>query len=595
MFKNKLVTAVTTAGLLAGLFGSAFVPAAYAVTPGVSLIASRLDVDGFLDIDASGAENPTAAGDGLGTSAYPWYIVAPLSNDGLGTATSMADDALADGTTDGSRIELELALADLDTAAGVQIADPTAAVTVTGDLLFYCVDAATMATGVGGNVDDDFTKFKTSSQTYSDSDVDTGLACQIHASDDDAYGSGTVTVKVEDTTIATYHIDVLGAGKTIEIGARRGAYVAIDGAAAAAFMSMYVEDAAGTDLGTYIEDGDKIEDYFNSDTNAEFWFSVDGDEDSTLLAENDTYVGLYADLAAAACPATATPGSTISVYAYADEDAGSDYDSSEIKSNAVTLTCTGDGDLAEITGFTVADSTVDQGDYVAITVTVEDGYGNPMGVGGNARDLDLTNVATTRGAVNVGYSLAPIEYTPADTTADVNGAGLFEDVIAAAGWTSSHTCTSADVNAVDADTDVAGTGGMTWDGKFVLCYKASTVGTGGYSVTLTPSVANVGATTTTIKASFTVARASGGSSSTSSTIAASVNAAKRIATFTLSAAANKLVTITVERVSDGKVWTYYRKANASGVATFLIRKVGRFDVFASYGDDVTDTVRMRRR
>jgi hypothetical protein len=505
----------------------------------------------------------------------------------------MADDDLADGTTDGSRIELELALADLDTAAGVQIADPTAAVSVTGDLLFFCEDAASVTAAAGANpAEDDFTKFKTASQTYSDSDVDTGLACQINASDDDAYGSGTVTVKIEDTAIATYHIDVLGAGKTIEIGARRGAYVAIDGAAAAAFMTMYVEDAAGTDLGTYIEDGDKIEDYFNSDTDAEFWFSVAGDEDSTLLAENDTYVGLYADLAAAACPATSTPGDTISVYAYADEDGGSDADSGEIKSNAVTLTCTGDGALAEITGFTVADSTVDQGDFVAITVTVEDGYGNPMGVGGNARDLDLTNVATTRGTVDVGYSLAPIEYTPADTTADVNGAGLFEDVIAAAGWTSSHTCTSADVNAVDADTDVAGTGGMTWDGKFVLCYKASTVGTGGYSVTLTPSVANVGATTTTIKASFTVARASGGSAS--STVAASVNAAKRIATFTLSAAASKLVTITVERISDGKVWTYYRKANASGVATFLIRKVGRFDVFASYGDDVTDTVRMRR-
>jgi len=592
------VTAVTTAGLLAGLFGSAFVPAAYAVTPGVSLIASRLDVDGFLDIDGSNAENQTAAGDGLGTATYPWYIVAPLSNDGLGTATSMADDDLADGTTDGSRIELELALADLDTAAGVQIAEPTAAVTVTGDLLFFCEDAASITAALGANApEDDFTKFKTASQTYSDSDVDTGLACQINASDDDAYGSGTVTVKIEDTTVATYHIDVLGAGKTIEIGARRGAYVAIDGAAAAAFMSMYVEDAAGTDLGTYIEDGDKIEDYFNSDTNAEFWFSVDGDEDSTLVAENNTYVGLYADLAATACPATATPGSTISVYAYADEDVAGDteYSTGEIKSNAVTQTCTGDGALAEITGFTVADSTVDQGDYVAITVTVEDGYGNPMGVGGDARDLDLTNVATTRGLVNVGFSLAPIEYTPAATTADVNGAGLFEDVIAAAGWTSSHTCTSADVDAVDADTDVAGTGGMTWDGKFVLCYKASTVGTGGYSVTLTPSVANVGATTTTIKASFTVARASGGSAATSSTIAASVNAAKRIATFTLSAAASKLVTITVERVSDGKVWTYYRKANASGVATFLIRKVGRFDVFASYGDDVTETVRMRRR
>jgi predicted deacylase len=96
------------------------------------------------------------------------------------------------------------------------------------------------------------------------------------------------------------------------------------------------------------------------------------------------------------------------------------------------------------------------------------------------------------------------------------------------------------------------------------------------------------------KLTYTVLDPTAGAA-TSSTIAASVNAAKRIGSFTLSAAAGKLVTITVERVSDGKVWTYYRKANASGVATFLIRKFGRFDVFASYGDDVTDTVRMRRR
>jgi hypothetical protein len=66
------------------------------------------------------------------------------------------------------------------------------------------------------------------------------------------------------------------------------------------------------------------------------------------------------------------------------------------------------------------------------------------------------------------------------------------------------------------------------------------------------------------------------------------------ATITLSAAAGKLVTVTIEKVSTGKTYSYYRKANASGVATFIIRRTGTWEVFASYGDDVTETVTLKK-
>jgi hypothetical protein len=54
------------------------------------------------------------------------------------------------------------------------------------------------------------------------------------------------------------------------------------------------------------------------------------------------------------------------------------------------------------------------------------------------------------------------------------------------------------------------------------------------------------------------------------------------------------VIFTVERVSTGTVTNYYRKANASGVATFTLRKRGTFEVTAVFGDSITDTVTLKK-
>jgi len=70
---------------------------------------------------------------------------------------------------------------------------------------------------------------------------------------------------------------------------------------------------------------------------------------------------------------------------------------------------------------------------------------------------------------------------------------------------------------------------------------------------------------------------------------------KQVATANLGATyANVKVVFTVERVSTGAVSTYYRKANASGVATFRLKKNGRFEVTASYGDSISNSVILKK-
>ena len=60
-------------------------------------------------------------------------------------------------------------------------------------------------------------------------------------------------------------------------------------------------------------------------------------------------------------------------------------------------------------------------------------------------------------------------------------------------------------------------------------------------------------------------------------------------------AANLKITFTLERISNGSIFTYVRKANANGIATFTLRKTGRFEVTASFGDAVTETKIMRKK
>jgi hypothetical protein len=70
-------------------------------------------------------------------------------------------------------------------------------------------------------------------------------------------------------------------------------------------------------------------------------------------------------------------------------------------------------------------------------------------------------------------------------------------------------------------------------------------------------------------------------------------AKKKIATATFGAAAGKKVAFVLENAS-GVTKTYYRKANASGVAKYTIALNGTWTVYATFGDEITDTVTLRK-
>jgi hypothetical protein len=68
---------------------------------------------------------------------------------------------------------------------------------------------------------------------------------------------------------------------------------------------------------------------------------------------------------------------------------------------------------------------------------------------------------------------------------------------------------------------------------------------------------------------------------------------KLVATATFGAAAGKKVAFVLENAS-GVTKTYYRKANASGVAKYTLALRGTWTVYATYGDEITDTVTLRK-
>ena len=46
--------------------------------------------------------------------------------------------------------------------------------------------------------------------------------------------------------------------------------------------------------------------------------------------------------------------------------------------------------------------------------------------------------------------------------------------------------------------------------------------------------------------------------------------------------------------ASGVTKTFYRKANASGVASYTIALLGTWTVYSTFGDSITDTVTLKK-
>ena len=58
--------------------------------------------------------------------------------------------------------------------------------------------------------------------------------------------------------------------------------------------------------------------------------------------------------------------------------------------------------------------------------------------------------------------------------------------------------------------------------------------------------------------------------------------------------AKKKISFVVENTATGAVVTYVRKANASGVASYTVGRKGTFEIYAMFGEELTDSVVVKR-
>jgi hypothetical protein len=196
-----------------------------------------------------------------------------------------------------------------------------------------------------------------------------------------------------------------------------------------------------------------------------------------------------------------------------------------------------------VKSFKFSKSDPNPGEVIELHTYMEDVYGSPAGAGdlGGEVDMTLTNGTALYALNRLGAAV---------------GAGAALD----------------GGDTVDADSFITG------DGYFAMEVKAST--------TIGAAVTIVEPGTSLIVKAYVV------SDSFANTLAAGPK--KLVATANFGpAAARRKVAFVLESTS-GVTKTFYRRANASGVATYSLVPRGTWTVYATYGDEITETVTLKK-
>ncbi len=549
--KNKLVTAVTTAGLLAGLFGSAFVPAASGagrpapvadpVTPKASLTVlttgAAMDKEtgannfGFLsddsDEDDSGATvNIVVAINSAGNvDVETADLKATSSNDDVLVAWSYQDDGTAD-TCDDMDSAGNDGFSDEDIVE--EVADLAAAGTYR-----LCVAAATATTAATSTV---------------------GIyAAEAGTSADD----GWVLLK-------TVTVTAIGPTDEMDLSITDGyKYVAEDNQALTDWLTIacYDENGTlindGTDSISVGNDCGTVTEYTSNETRIDTT-TIGFISDATNLADGVTGAKSAWDLDASVCDNETDADIT---------DAGQSYalavQIGTVVSNEITITCTGtDAVISSIYASDTAgpqvydDGTGDDGKLQIIAV-LKDESGRPLG-DGMADDQDF-GALTVDGATAIETEFAEADLDTTDVDASEYSGG--EMVIA--------------------DFDDGFDFGRR--GKFT------------YTVSIAaPDLGDADADALSVDLTYLATAAE------DVTITYTQGPRKRVATVTVEFGEDEAFERTVFYVENaaGVVKEYLRRANAEGVATFkFARRNSTFYVYADLDDGgaPTDIVSIKFR
>jgi hypothetical protein len=428
---------------------------------------------------------------------------------------------------------------------------PLITATVTGDLLVSVTtagdcDAVTAA------------EYDTSYSAIADGD---NTVCLIGANGD-ATDAGAATLKIVAGGVTLLDADVTILGYVTDVVATKGMNYfatggALDGAAALYAAKLTYKDAAGGNLNTLCAAATEV------------CASIDAEYDDLVTFKLDPATGTYATTARVDVgDAAAFEGDHASADGYISyNDVCNGADSGDVFNVKATYENEDEDDIVEIWSVKCTDSdgiitkiageaaSAAPGAEVDVLYTVTDSEGLPCGYGCQVTsDGDITVTLQPAGGT------AATEIRASDGTALV--ASDFDDAV-------------VELTIVD------GAGSVTVDMPTTA---------GNYAFVIDYADIGDGATEGSWTVRFTVTNVA--AAPTSQALTAGKKKLTATADFGYSAAGAKIA-FTLEK-SNGTVKTYYRKANASGVAKFTLRFRGTFEVTASFGDYITDTVILKK-
>ena len=623
--KNKLVTAVTTAGLLAGLFGSAFVPVANAAGPTVAVTSSNKD--------GADATNKTLL---YTSSTNPSVVI---------TSTSAGADDLGgyEVTVAGTTI-LSCAVTGTATSTaavvGPQTCGSTTSVAANNATVIFTLSLKKLAAGASATIaltgpsDADNSTALTLDYTTLTSVASTAASTVVNATKSQAKfvmnSDGTATAgaatDVADEVIGgvDYFLPAQSLKKAIYAGTLQNA----NGTAILAVTGLIAEISNTT----FSVNCDSTVDAVVSSTGAASVVSV-----NSTVTTGVFECGVFSDGAASAGGSwtltvkVATTGTVVGIASGAFYGEIAKLTASLVDGSRQAATLAAD-DFIKIEAFDAKDKQYGLAEVAALTFGGS-GTAALATASGTFTMADGTTVATKNyhqaDATLCPASSAGKTATVAATITNGTGTKITSNVLTInCGATSGAALTikklefsksnpvpgeTIDVWVYLADADGVLTGaGAVDSADFTLTISGADEqsalwnGTTGLVTAAGNKADSHGKLVMSIKAPATVGTTITISDPTSSAIAKvyttndayagvlSVGAKKLKATADFGpAAANKKIAFVLESAS-GTTKTYYRKANASGVASYTLALRGTWTVYATFGDEISDTGTMKK-
>jgi len=555
--KRKVLTAVTTAAMLAGVFGAAFVPSASAVLitadPVVLPKYTTLTEGALLQETSNGSKifglQSSAAQDNA--SADTASIIVDLFSAGAGGV----------GTTGYDFVTNDLQLKATSSSSKVKVAwayenDGTSD---------NCGDVDTTGTFNTSNIQEGVA-------SLTDDAEDSDFRLCIAADTATSAGTSTINVYANNVLASTFTVVVVGPVASLTLSIVDGyKYISEDNDLLDDWLKLVAKDSAGTVINgasnTVSNEVVTVDNYADNPDHAQTEAAVvfvannfTSDSDGATAASSnrlDVSAGVCLDDSGTAANPE-NDGEAGTSFALAVQD---DTDS-DIVSNTVTITCTGDEQGAKVTavaaeattgGLTYNETATGSDDQLSLTATVTDAAGRPLGDGADSFDV-FADFQATAGGYN------DLEWESNEGEVAVGGEIEVGYLEPAGGTVAKKYTYTVNIQVVDQGpvtdtdcdttaTDEAATG--TSEADAILDDDTDCVSKS-YALTYTSVDADAFEVETTVfrnKARTTA----------------------RIVVDFGEDNAMELVDFTVE-FANGDVVTYSRKANADGVATFRLSR-----------------------